>query len=157
MVKGKKVTVPKLDGSGEEETITIEPFEAPVQTSNNAWTSPARFASKGNGTQCELEKFICKVSLQEQELSQHTCFVLAREGIEPAVSMSSENSFTNESGDDTQENRIPAVSVQSLTPFEVHRRTGFQDLKCLLSYQAILFGGDIDEMTKTVSKQVDMA
>jgi hypothetical protein len=41
--------------------------------------------------------------------------------------------------------------LQSLTPAEVHHRSGFRDLKHLLSYTVIVYGGNLNEMVKTQS------
>jgi len=46
----------------------------------------------------------------------------------------------------------PVIQVRELVPREVRRRTGFRDLSDLLSYAAILCGGDIDLLTSTVSR-----
>jgi hypothetical protein len=48
-------------------------------------------------------------------------------------------------------NQQPTITLESLTPFEVHRRTGFRDLKHLLSYTVIVYGGDLDEMARTAT------
>jgi len=47
--------------------------------------------------------------------------------------------------------RRPVVCLESLLPKEVNRRTGFRDLKQLLSNCAVVYGGDIDKMSKTAT------
>ena len=48
--------------------------------------------------------------------------------------------------------RRPRITVQDLTPKEVKRRTGFNDLKHLLAYNTVVYGGNLEEMARTVSK-----
>ena len=56
---------------------------------------------------------------------------------------------TNDS--DEESKWTPRIKLEDLTPKEVHRRTGFRDLKHLLSYNAIVYGGDLNEMAKTAT------
>jgi hypothetical protein len=46
----------------------------------------------------------------------------------------------------------PKILLKEMTAKEVHRRTGFQDIFSLISYVAIVCGGDLDLMTRTSSK-----
>ena len=48
--------------------------------------------------------------------------------------------------------RRPCVTQDGLTPKEVKRRTGFVDLKHLLTYNAVIYGGSLDAMTRTVTR-----
>jgi hypothetical protein len=48
--------------------------------------------------------------------------------------------------------RVPSIRVVDLVPAEVKRRTGFRDLPSLLSYVAVVCGGDISLMVDTASK-----
>jgi hypothetical protein len=45
----------------------------------------------------------------------------------------------------------PKILLMEMTPKEVHRRTGFQDIFSLINYVAIVCGGDLDLMTRTSS------
>jgi hypothetical protein len=42
--------------------------------------------------------------------------------------------------------------LETLMSGDVKRRTGFQDLKHLLCYAAVVYGGNLDELAKTVTK-----
>jgi hypothetical protein len=42
--------------------------------------------------------------------------------------------------------------MEMLTPKEIHQRTGFSDLSCMLSFASVICGGDIEIMTTTCSK-----
>jgi hypothetical protein len=52
---------------------------------------------------------------------------------------------------DELEERMPQIRLNDMVPWEVHHWTGFQELGSLLSYAAVLCGGDLVEMTQTVS------
>ena len=147
-VSGKSV---RVSGNNSTVHITIEPFEAPVQIGNKSFHTPANTVSNGMGTDREILRHALKLSQEESNLSQPTQIALAREGIrnnENCPNMSD----VSECDGDKQAWRQPRILFDSLTPDEVKRRTGFHDLKRLLSYSAVIYGGNLDEMAKTVTK-----
>ena len=144
MVKGKQVTVPGENGGSVK--YTIPPFEAPRQTSANSFHTPTSRVSNGLGTDRELVRHIKKVSMEEAQLTHGTRVLYAMEGIQPD-SMKSQSLESPPA--DVPSRHMPKITLESLSPTEVHRRTGFRDLKHLLSYTAIVYGGDLNEMVKT--------
>jgi hypothetical protein len=86
--------------------------------------------------------------VQENMLSPPTRIAIAREGL-PKTVKSDKTTEQNDARDKSKWK--PRITLASLTPKEVHRRTGFQDLKHLLSYSVVIYGGNLDEMMKTVT------
>jgi hypothetical protein len=47
--------------------------------------------------------------------------------------------------------RTPKIIFHDMAPVEVHHRTGFRDLGSLLLYAAVVCGGNLGQLTRTVS------
>lgn len=136
MVKGKTVKVPDKKSPKGYKSITISPFKAPKQTSPNSSHSPASTVSNGLGADREITRHIKKVSIEEDKLMKETHSFLHRKDCLPAMPKR------------IHQSRMRLRCRCGRSP-KSHRRTGFRDLKHLLSYAVVVYGGDIDEMFKT--------
>jgi hypothetical protein len=128
-------------------SVRVEPFQAPKPIGENSFFTPPKTQSKGLGTDRELLRHVMNVSLQEQKLTKETQVALAREGMELHTVTEPTDDVTEDSASKWQ----PAITLESLTPKEVHRRTGFQDIKTMLMYSVVVYGGVLSEMAKTAS------
>ena len=61
-----------------------------------------------------------------------------------------ENSGNNDNND--VEKTKPVLTWDNMTDNEVHWRTGFGNLKLMLSVASVMSGGDFEKMTQTISK-----
>jgi hypothetical protein len=102
--------------------------------------------SNGLGMDREIVCHIKKISIEEAKLMQQTHSILAQEGVETEKKVKS--SIGGKSSMPSQQK--PKITLQSLTPAEVHHRSGFQDLKHLLSYTVIVYGGNLNEMVDSI-------
>jgi len=130
-------------------------FEAPINVAKAAFHTPPSTQSSGTGTDREFFRHALSLSQQESELSMPTQIALARDSLRSSSSSTIENSSDSaniESDDSEVVWQKPCITLGSLTPDEVKRRTGFRDLKHMLSYAAIIYGGDLEKMAKTVTK-----
>ena len=156
IVSGKSISF-DLTGSGgsiiDKINLTIPPFEAPVQVGNKSFHTPPSTQSRGTGTDREIFRHALSLSQQESALSTPTQIALAREGLHSNSTIKDScDSADKESDSNEAAWRTPQITLDSLTPDEVKRRTGFSDLKHMLSYTAIIYGGDLKELAKTVTK-----
>ena len=175
-VTGKWVTadIVQKDGSTITEKIPIEPFWAPVYIGKNSFDSPPQQLSKGNATDratlrhvndlktndyaLAQQQFVEMTDVQERnhDLSQINSRVLAVAGLDVhstiedvsvlrAKKRNARKKVANAGGKD------PVLMLKHLTPKEVKRLTGFEDLKHLLSYVTMICDGDMTTMTRTTS------
>jgi len=117
--------------------------------------TPAKGLSNGTGTEREIVRHVIKMSQEEANLSTPTRVTIAREGLVCNNENNNPNAASfgdNNKDEDKASWRQLLITLESLTPSEVKRRTGFRDLKLLLRYSAVVYGGNLDEMAKTVTK-----
>jgi len=117
--------------------------------------TPAKGLSNGTGTEREIVRHVIKMSQEEANLSTPTRVTIAREGLVCNNENNNPNAASfgdNNKDEDEASWRQLLITLESLTPSEVKRRTGFRDLKLLLRYSAVVYGGNLDEMAKTVTK-----
>jgi hypothetical protein len=152
LVVGKSVDI-EIDGK--RVYVPVEPFEAPVSVAEGSFfASPGTVPSNGTGTDREILRHVINISREEATLSATTRVAIAKE----ALVVDKENVPNESSGDsDGQEENLaawrkPRITIEMLTADEVKRRTGFRDLKHLLCYAAIIYGGNVDELTKSKTK-----
>jgi len=114
---------------------------------------PATTPSRGAGGDREFIRHVMAVSKAEAALSPQTRVAIAREGMD--TKNENENAGLCVAGgvsDDDAKWRQPLISLESLTPDDVKRRTGFRDLKHLLAYCAVVYGGNLTKMAETKTK-----
>lgn len=95
-----------------------------------------------------MVRHVLRISKEEANLTTQTRVAIAREGIV----VDKENAVPCESAEKPESWQIPKITLESLTHHEVKRCTGFRDLKHALRYVAVVYAGDVDEMTKTATK-----
>ena len=161
----KPIQYESLDGSRKSFSYS---FLAPVQTGKNGFHnfSPSSL-SKGNGNdraiartakkmieECGGRAVLPEVILQEREsfdinpTIKYICGIIdAKDDENVPASMTNNNTKKREDN-----SKIAVFTLQNLVPKEVKRMTGFHDLFCLLSYVAIICGGDINLITSLSSK-----
>jgi hypothetical protein len=134
--------------------FAVEPFYAPVYIERQSFHAPPKTQNCGNGNEREIFCLVQNVSQEYSKLSPSAQAALANEGHKSNEEKVPKNieSDTRDDDDDDDQWRKPCVTMGKLTPKEVKRRTGFQDLHQLLSYNAVVYGGDLGEMAKTVTK-----
>mmetsp|Transcript_39206 Transcript_39206/g.58238 ORF Transcript_39206/g.58238 Transcript_39206/m.58238 type:complete len:155 (-) Transcript_39206:765-1229(-) len=114
---------------------------------------PATTPSRGAGGDREFIRHVMAVSKAEAALSPQTRVAIAREGMEIENEDVPEAPCDGGVSDDYDAKwRQPRVSLESLTPQDVKRRTGFRDLKHLLAYCAVVYGGNLTKMAETKTK-----
>ena len=165
-VSGKHVSYelsPDTNSNIVRKNAAIEPFDAPVPI-EVLYSPPS--TTKSNGTEREILWHVLEVSQQVPALSNTTRVALARESAWEMNSNNSNNSNetvtptmdanTVSSTQSSEKEKVKVektvVLLESLTPRKVHDRTGFRDIVQLLQQAAICYGGDLEEMTKCVSK-----
>ncbi len=57
----------------------------------------------------------------------------------------------SEDSEDVDSWQKPVLTIQDLVPKEINRRTGFCDLRLMLSFVSVVCGGDLTTMTRTSS------
>jgi len=147
---------------------------APERIGVNSFKSPPCTLSRGNATDRATYRHVSEISNNElalsqqqyiemqdvkdgsQELSQINPLILATAGLEVHEMTSSndaqvEVSTTDEGDHKIDAWRVPSITLQSLRPQEIKRRTGFHDLQMLLSFVSVVCGGDMTNITKTTS------
>lgn len=132
-----------------KQKIRIPSFEAPKSIAANGAHTPAKSVSKGTGTDRELTRFVKDTSQKEASMSKPTRVLLAREGME------NDNASTEVKSSDEKPLaswQIPKFPLESLTAKEVKRLTGFRDLQAMLSFAAVVCGGDLERLTKRCTK-----
>jgi hypothetical protein len=130
----------------------VEPFYAPVHIERQSFHVPPKTQNSGNGNEREIFRLVQNVSQEYSKLSPSAQAALAKEGHESNEEKVPKNIESDTRDDDDDQWRKPCVTMGKLMPKEVKRRTGFQDLHQLLSYNAVVYGGDLGEMAKTVTK-----
>lgn len=132
--------------------FAVEPFYAPVHIERQSFHAPPKTQNSGNGNEREIFRLVQNVSKGYSTLSPSAQAALAKEGRESDKENVPKNVESDARDDDDNQWRKPCITIEKLTPKEVKRRTGFQDLYQLLSYNAVVYGGDLREMAKTVTK-----
>jgi hypothetical protein len=96
------------------------------------------------------------VSREHSKLSPSAQSALVKEGLHnkenTCLAATSNASSATSDESDVVEWQKPRIMLADLTLKEVKRRTGFHDLKHLLTYNAVVYGGDLAGMAKTVTK-----
>jgi hypothetical protein len=165
--------------NGETVNISIA-FQAPLPTGIKGFHQPAKSVSKGNATDRATTRILLESSelnaLQQRlEMEDVEQGVQSLQEINPLVRKAAglhvhdgdlqekENivqgkkrfittpNKCKEKTKDELEGRTPQIKLNDMVPREVHRRTGFRDLGSLLSYAAVLCGGDLVQLTRTDS------
>ena len=175
-VSGKSTicNLEQKDGSMKDEHVPIPTFWAPRRIGENSFVSPPTISSKGNGNDRATLRHVMEITNNEYALAQQQILemqevsagtqrlmninpsILAISGLDVHTAadksnldtMTSTRKLTEEINDSRRE---PTCKLQSLVPKFVKRRTGFRDLKLLLSYVAAICGGDLIKMTRTSS------
>jgi len=91
------------------------------------------------------------VSKAEALLSPQTQIALARAGMEHDKENRVDATSSGGGSNDIPKLLGPVLYFESHVPKEATRRTRFRDLKQLLSYCAVVYGGDVDKMSKTAT------
>jgi hypothetical protein len=176
-VTGKRASYKIDKGNGTEvtETFLIPTFHAPVRVGGKRhFESPPEFESKGNAIDQSTLRHVLELSQDDLALSQQQFIemqdvkdgkqelghinpsILSTAGLDVHKQTESDHIAETKVGvgsqctvDDSW--RIPTIPLKALSPKEVKRRTGFHDLKMLLSFVSVACGGDFDSITKTTS------
>jgi hypothetical protein len=149
VVKGKSVCV-EIDGK--RIYVPVEPFEAPLPAGSKSFATPPTTTCNGTGTDREILRHVINISSLEKNLSTMTQIAIAKEGIVRRKD-NDENAESSRKVENMLEPwEMCRIKLEALTPGEVKRRTGFRDLKHLLCYAAVVYGGNLDEMAKTATK-----
>lgn len=175
-VEGKytKCMLPMKDGTMESKSICIPTFSAPRRVGDKSFGMTPKTLSRGNAADRATIRHVVEMSTNEfalaqqqvlemmdvsarkQNLEQINPTILAAAGLAVHIDNKYEQSKENVGDRVIAENnqdyrREPTFKLNDLVPKQVKRRTGFRDLKLLLSYVAVICGGDLTKMTRTNS------
>ena len=177
LVTGKSTTCKLVQANGEskDESITIPPFWAPQRIGDKSFHSPPETESKGNSTDRATFRHVMEISKDEQALANQQILemhdahrgeqyfgsinprILSASGLDVHLDARDGGAMTgitttDETSDGMNESwNTPVITLTDLVPNEVKRRTGFHDLKLMLSFAALICGGDLTILTRTSS------
>ena len=176
LVTGKSTMCQLVQANGEskDESITIPPFWAPQRIGDKSFHSPPETESKGNSTDRATFRHVMEISNNEQALANQQILemhdvdrgeqdfgninprILSAAGLDVHLNAhdgcATRDTITDTTDDLNDSWRMPAITLAKLVPNEVKRRTGFHDLKLMLSFAALICGGDLAVMTRTSSQ-----
>ena len=174
-IEGKKTMYKHLQKDGKEitKTFSIPTFFAPVRIGTGSFVAPPTTFSRGNATDratlrhvreiCENADALAQQQLVEmqdvkdgeQHLGHINPTILSAVGLDVHCGTGTDNNdvvdSSNQSENTSNTWRAPTILLKDVVPKEVKRRTGFHDLKMLLSFVAVVCGGDTTIMTSTTS------
>ena len=164
------------DGSVNKINQTIK-LKVPVPLGPKSFQQAPKVTSKGNGNTRAVTRILQSVdntsdaaalqqvlehhdvAMDRTQWSQYHPTIIASIGLDVHIDKNTRNNRVEElpvkrKAPKVFKNRMertPYVSLKDLTPKEVHRRTGFCDLKRLLSYVAVICNGDLKSLTTTTT------